>query len=381
MKLLLVNDFNETVGGTEIYVNSLANELIKQGHQIKIFTGDKTYSQNQSESLFKKLPRLFFSISYLKKFSKVLNNFLPDAIIVNNFLYELSPSFLLAIRNIPTIMIVHDSQLFSPKAIAANKTGKKCKTRMCEGCLNCMGPIKAPLEKIKRKFHRQLIKKVDLFIGNSEYINSLIYKANLGRVVHIKFGIQLPEFKPVRNWENITYIGRLTEEKGIHCLIKALRIVVKKNPNIYLNIVGDGPFRIQLEELAKKLNVTQHANFFGARTHKETLEFICEATAIIVPSTWSEPFSISGIEAMSIGRPVIGSNIGGIPEWLKDGENGYLTKPNCPDDLASAIITLLSNRRKIVTMGANARCSAESYSIQNHCYELIKLVSKMCEKS
>ena len=132
-------------------------------------------------------------------------------------------------------------------------------------------------------------------------------------------------------------VGRLVPIKGFDLLIKALPEMAKAEPNTRMVLVGDGPERSSLEELAAKLSVRERLTFAGAC--EDVSPYLAAADVLVAPSR-NEGQGRVLVEAMSLGLPVVGTRVGGIPSVLKDGECGLLVHPESPGDIARAVVTL-----------------------------------------
>jgi glycosyltransferase involved in cell wall biosynthesis len=133
----------------------------------------------------------------------------------------------------------------------------------------------------------------------------------------------------------------LSYEKGIKVLLEAF-----KDNTYTLNIVGDGPLKNDLIEYVKKHNFENRINFFGHLSTDRVLEEVEKAKALILPSQTYENAPISILEALSLGKIVLGSNLGGIPEMVKNTENGFLFEPGDSKDINNAINKLESLTEK-----------------------------------
>ncbi|SEA02089.1 Glycosyltransferase involved in cell wall bisynthesis [Pseudobutyrivibrio sp. ACV-2] len=183
----------------------------------------------------------------------------------------------------------------------------------------------------------------------------------------------IPTDKPYK----ITYIGRLNYVKGIDYLVRAVGLIKDKFP-ISVSLVGDGPERKNLEELVNHLGLGDIIKFEGR--YPDVIPFLKETSIFVYPSVWKEVFGISLVEAMSFGIPCIANRVGGIPEILKDGENGFLTNKISDEALAEAIsftLGILSDKEKVENMSANAKKTASIFSIKNTCTRLKEEYSKL----
>lgn len=132
------------------------------------------------------------------------------------------------------------------------------------------------------------------------------------------------------------FVGRLTEQKALQVAIEA----IARTPTARLVLVGDGPERPRLERSAASSGAADRIAFLGARTRDEALGIAAGAEAALLSSAW-ENLPHSAVEALSLGVPVVSTAVGGVPEIVRDGENGLLVPPGRPDALAAAIRRIL----------------------------------------
>lgn len=151
---------------------------------------------------------------------------------------------------------------------------------------------------------------------------------------------------------------RLDPKNGIDVLIRALPSVTRAIPRLKLLLVGDGNQRAQLVALVNELGVQPQVVFCGSRQRQEMTAHLRLAQVAVVPSR-AEAVSLAGLEAMAVGLPVVGSRVGGIPEFVRDGENGLLVRAEDPAALADALIRLLKDDALCKTLGTRARASVD----------------------
>lgn len=175
---------------------------------------------------------------------------------------------------------------------------------------------------------------------------------------------------------NITYIGRLVDIKGVDLLINAFDII-KDKYNVKLNIVGDGTDRNKLENLTKELNIENLVTFYGEQSDID--KYLKETDTFVYPSICEEIFGISIVEAMAYGIPCIANRVGGIPEIIEDGINGYLTKDKSANEIARLIENIINNKN-IEGVSKKARKTAEKFSILNTCNQIEKEIRKLYDK-
>jgi len=182
-------------------------------------------------------------------------------------------------------------------------------------------------------------------------------------------------------------IGRLHKTKGFDVALKACAKVLAERPgSIKVIIAGNGPERENLQDLSEEFGTAAELfEFRGWVDPDEVAVILNQGTIVLMPSVWDEPFGLVAAQAAQMGRPVIGSNIGGIPEVVVDKKTGLLVQPGNVDELADAMLFLLTNAEFTITLGENARkiakdrfsmaaCAANYQSI----YENLLCGEKLC---
>lgn len=160
--------------------------------------------------------------------------------------------------------------------------------------------------------------------------------------------IDIPKNQPVNlDFKKITYAGRIHPSKGVDILIKAMSIVIKKYPDIKLEIVGaflEGETVKKYLQLTKELALQNHIEFVGWKSKNELLNTFRNSYFTVVPSL-AEAFGYVVIESFSVKTLVIGSSTGGIAEIIRDGKDGFLFTPSNHNALAEKMIHLLSDNQ------------------------------------
>lgn len=220
---------------------------------------------------------------------------------------------------------------------------------------------------------------IDTFITPSKFYREKLIEFGIpkDKVVHIANFIDTSKFEPKYEYgDYFVYIGRLSEEKGIHTLIRAM-IDVKKSK---LVIVGTGPLEIVLKEYVIKNNI-RNIEFIGFKTGKELECIIQNSRFMVIPSEWYENGPMSMLECMAYGKAIIGANIGGIPEFIEEGVTGTTFTNRNYQELSTKINYFLDNTKDIVNMGKNARNKVENeFSSNNHYSNIIDLYNKLIVK-
>jgi glycosyltransferase involved in cell wall biosynthesis len=159
----------------------------------------------------------------------------------------------------------------------------------------------------------------------------------------------------------LLYVGRLSPEKGAHVLIDALPQILNHLPRLRLRLVGGGNQQHSLRDVVNQNGLSEHVEFVGSVPHHELPRYYAEADALVIPSL-SEGLPKVLPEALACGLPVIGTQVGGIPEVVQNGYNGLLVPPNAPSALGDAIVTVLGSEETSRALRANARASVERFS-------------------
>jgi glycosyltransferase involved in cell wall biosynthesis len=174
----------------------------------------------------------------------------------------------------------------------------------------------------------------------------------------------------------LLFLGRLEPLKGVAELLEALpRVVERLSRPVLLTVAGDGAERRTLEMLASTVQQGDHrigVRFAGWQNDAARSTLLSEADAIVVPSVWPEPFGLVGIEAATAGVPAIAFATGGIPEWLRDGENGCLV-PTAGDRtkaLADGIVRCVGSAETLSRLSTGARASSRQWTLSRHIQSL-----------
>lgn len=324
--------------------------------------------------------RIIYSIEARKKVSDLVRNIRPDLAHVHGIYHQISPSILPVFKRngIPTIMTVHDYKLVCPnyRFYSNDRVCEKCKrTQYFQAVLNkCVkgsyaASFVCALETYVHRFLKIYEKNVDVFVCPSRWLRQKMIEFGLpgDKLVHVPNFVNLDEYPASYQGDNyIIYFGRIAPEKGLWTLIDAM----KEIENTRLRIVGEGPARPALEEYCRTKRVS-NCDFLGYKCGGELLEMVRNSRFAVLPSEWYENSPMSILEAFASGKPVVGADIGGIPELIDEGVTGLIFEPGNADELSQKLRALLENPDLIEKMGKNARRKVqEEYSAEKH-YESI----------
>jgi glycosyltransferase involved in cell wall biosynthesis len=403
MKVLLVNKYFFLKGGAEASFFDTANLLEKMGHKAmffsmqhphnlsstygKYFVSNIDYGFNGFRNKISAASRLLYSFEAKKKIERLIKEEKPDIAHLHNIHHQISPSVLSSLKKfkIPIVLTLHDYKMVCPSysMICNGETCVACRDGAYYRCFlkrcNKDSRIKSLLSTVEMYLHHKILhiyKLVDIFISPSRFLkNKLEEMGFTGDIVYLPNFIRLEEITPVYNWDerSIVYFGRLSNEKGLFDLIDA----VKDIRGITLKIIGDGPLE---GEIKSRIDIEGIDNviLLGYKRGEGLKNEIRKSMFVILPSTCFENNPMSIIEAFALGKPVIGSRIGGIPELVRDDVTGLSFEAGNPEDLRIKIRYLINNLGKAVEMGKNARLFVEKeFAAKNHYQGLIKIYNQV----
>jgi glycosyltransferase involved in cell wall biosynthesis len=263
--------------------------------------------------------------------------------------------------------------MIAPVSLQTERTGKRCKEEVCAGCTNCIGWKGYFYEIVKRNVYKVLLKKIKLYITPSDYLKSALEKKHYAPIIRIYNGIQLLPQTKIKNKKELLYIGRVTKEKGVKVLIDAMHKLIKKIPNLHLTIVGEGSDKQNCKKEVEAFGLAKAVSFAGPIKKNSVATYYNDAAIVIIPSIYPDNLPTVGLEALSVGRPIIGSNIGGIPEIVKNNVTGFITDSGNANQIVTAVERLIWNTQLLEKMSKNARVYAEeNFAMEKHIAELIK---------
>lgn len=344
--LFLVRKFPpKFLGGAEIYTFILAKTLTKRGHRVLVLTGGTERKKEIDGVSVKYIPELAFSPRlgtlllpfYSWRLRRKIKKETGWADIIHAFDYE-------------SILLFAGSQGIKPKLVATIQDYLLISTKEAELDADFWQKIYLKLVSPLRLFYRRKkLKELNHLTFITEF---LAQKFNLAEDIHseVIYNPLSPDWKrvsPKKETTDILYVGRLAEYKGLDILLKAIDQVAKAKP-VSVKIIGENNINLWKQK-AKFLGI-EKIRFLGRLSYDKLEKEISRTKLVVVPSLWPEPLGRAVIEGMSLGKVVIGTNHGGIPELIKNGETGFLVEPGDAKALAKKIIAVLENdnlRQKI----------------------------------
>lgn len=398
MRILLVNKFHYLRGGSEKYYFELAQLLKSKGHTVGFFsmkheenitTSDTEYFVEEIDlNTGSKLKALdvIYSQENKRLMAKALEEFKPDIVHINNFQRQLSASIIDAIKekNIPIVMTVHDLNPICPASIMLYN-GEVCDDCITKGYAQCIkkkcvkgSTLKSTLGVMEKKYYdfHKVFRKIDCIISPSEFIKNQLINGKLkyNEIVTLHNFVNESERNEYVLGDYAFYLGRLSKEKGILNLIEAIGDI----PDAKLLIAGDGPERERIEAYISEHKLDGRITLLGYQNQDSIHKYITNSRFVVIPSIWNENCPYSVLEAMEIGKPIVASRMGGIPELIADGENGYLYKADDINELKEKLTLLLNDYEKVNSFAQKSRELYESYYSPDSYYnELIKIYNKV----
>lgn len=407
MRVLLVNKFFYLKGGSETSFFNTASVLAKNGHRVSFFSMDhpeniqSAYTKHfvahvdyeESSSLFKTIQasmKILYSREAKKKLEGLLEEEMPDIVHLHNIHHQISPSILSALKkfNIPAVMTLHDYKMVCPvyTLMSKGRICERCKNRTFYHCalLRCSknSVTKSLLSTLEMYLHHSFLhvyEEIDTFLSPSLFLKTKLEDMGFKkRIVQLPHFIDSSQISPKFTWENssLVYFGRLSKEKGIFTLLKAV-----EDLPVECRIYGDGPEKVNINRWIADKSLT-NVTLCGHISQDELKGEVKRAMFVVLPSEWYENSPFSVLESFALGKPVIGSNIGGIPELVEDQKNGLIFEPGNPEDLRKNILNLLDNSERIRGLGENARqCVEQNFSPGKYYEALIKIYAEAKDRT
>lgn len=414
MRIIQANKFYYPRGGAETYMLSISRWLEEQGHIVIPFAmkhhenfpskyekyfvsnvetefrktrGDKGgQRKTKGYEMIRTFGRMVYSLEARRKLATLIAQERPDLCHIHNIYTQISPSILhtLSDQKIPVVMTVHDHHLISPQyGIWAEGCGKDYRN---------VGIIRGTFSRFHKnsalgsfaqvaayKLHRLLRiyeKHVAVFIAPSNYIkHQMVIGGFPSEKIRINYyGINTNEIQSFYQHKGyFLFVGRLSEEKGVETIIHLAKLL----PEITFKIAGHGP---QMEYLHHFALDAPNVEFLGFRNHDELRVLYKDACAVLLPSRMREVFPLVALEAMSHGKPVIASDVGGVSEIVEDRVNGFLIHPTDLHGWAEAVLRLYHDTDLHLRMFRAARQTIEQkFRLDEHYRRLMNIYQEVAK--
>lgn len=390
MRILLINDYSTPTGGAEVYSLNLRNALRETGHEAMLFAssvGPEELRRADYEcwgTSQKIINRILQTCNPVAAFrlKKVLKIFKPDIVHLNIFLTQLSPSVLMMLGRIPVVYTAHWYRAICPKGtkllpdhtLCTNRAGKVCFQKKCLP-LYLWWMDMLQLQLLTLYFNR-----IDVVIANSQITSRRLTAdgINPDKMIYYFVHNSASESKTFVGRPTVCFIGRLVSVKGGEVLIRAMKNLLQRIPDVRLLIAGDGPDKSILQKCVRELNLTECVEFLGYVANEDLHSLWRVADVLAVPSLWEEPFGIVAAEALAAGVPVVATRGGGLEEIVEDQRSGYLVDPGNADQLTERLYDILHDRRAAEQMGKYGQEVVRAqFNLKSHLDELLAVYEKL----
>lgn len=384
MRVLLVNKFFFRKGGAESVFFATADLLKRKGHETRFFsmTHESNFPSEDGRHFVSRVDydsgsirdkarsagRLLYSFEAKRRMEGLLREARPDVAHLHNIYHQISPSVIHVLKrhDVPIVMALHDYKMVCPSysLLSSGKVCEKCGGGRYFNCFleKCTkdSRSKSLLSACEMYFHHRIMKVYDLvdcFVSPSQFLIEKMKQMGFGReILCVPNFVDTDDLKPAPGGEDtvVGYFGRLSREKGLSTLVTAMKGIEGAS----LHIVGEGPVRTELEKRIADERIT-NVRLLGFKSGETLRGEIGRAAFGIIPSECYENSPMSILELFAMGKPAVGSRMGGIPELIEDGERGLLFEPGNPDDLREKIVRLLKDPEGRQRMGRTARAFVE----------------------
>lgn len=408
MKILLINKFLYPKGGDAISTLATGKLLRDKGEEVSFWGMD--YPENSGfpyrryfvspinfnkrggiKSQFKAASRILYSREAKKKLEVFINLVgRPDIVHLNNIAHQISPSILHIFRKYrtPMVMTLRDYKLVCPAylLLAKGQPCEKCKNGRYYWCFinRCTKDsyLKSLVNTLEMYLHHCLLNiydLIDVFISPSQFLKQKFREMGFKReIFYLPNFLFLDEFIPDYHFKEraIVYVGRLSGEKGLFTLLEAFNGLECK-----LKIIGEGPQKENLKLKVEKEKI-DNIDFLGYKSRDELKDIVRQAMALVLPSECYENNPRSILEAFALGKPVIASRMGGIPELVRDNETGLTFKAGDKLDLKNKILYLIKNIDRFEEMGRKARkFTEENFNPEKHYQKLLNIYQMAIDRN
>jgi len=404
MKILMIHKFYYIEGGAERYVFNLTHLLENKGHTVIPFAVkhpdnfETPYQEyfadyfspeqfSQTRNPLKRITtaqRVIYNRRAQQKLAQLIKDTRPDIAHVHSIYHHLSPSVLQTLKdfNLPVMMTLHDYKLVCPNYIFLD--GKR---RVCEACRGkhfwqamvrkCFRDSYAAsfLTTVEAYFHyfkKSYKNNVDVLVSPSQFLAEKISQYGYAHkpVLVQPYTLNISEYKPsFFPLDYFVFMGRLTHEKGVHFLLDAMNQI--KDTSLY--IIGTGPIEEKLKRRIKEQGLS-NVKMLGYKSGDELKRLVAGAKFTVVPSEWHDNSPLVIYESLALGKPVIGSRMGGIPELIDEDGDGFVFDRGDLSGFVNVINSLVHDQKKLSNMGKRAREKAEFiFGFDNHYHKIIEL--------
>jgi len=380
MKILIINYRYFVSGGPERYMFNVSSALEKWNHEVIFFSIN--YAKNQPSefsnffvksigtpeqvyfrehtfhpsAIYNSLKRLLYDPEVEKRIMDLVEYSKPDVAYILKYLRKLSPAVLVGLKkkNIPIVVRLSDYEMACPNGIFLRDD------KPCEECAKknlwmsvkykCVQDsyVASILNLLATNYHRKqkYFDVIDTFVVTNNFMLEKMLEAKIPKekikvIPTFTDSVGINSATIPENPPSLAYVGRLERIKGVHTILEALHFLKKEGQNnlpaIYIVGEGNPKYEKLLLDLTARFNLQTHVKFLGYLEKENINKLIQKSWATILPSLWYENLPNSLLESYANGVPVIASNIGSIPEFIRNEQTGFLFEAGDASDLAKKI--------------------------------------------
>lgn len=395
MRIAVLNWSNRRIGGTGSYLSAILPQLQRVGHEIALWHEVDTPTDYAPIPLPPGAPVWSMTDLGLEPALAALSAWQPDLLYAHGLLdpaverrtLEIAPSVFFA-HNYYGTCISGAKTVRRPVVTPCGRTfGWQCLAHYYPRGCGGWSPVTMVRQYRQQRDRLQLLSKYSAVVTHSTHMQKEYIRHGLDttRVFNVKYGADeaspaLADVAPAAHdgpWE-LLFAGRMDDLKGGRELILALPELVKRlDRDVRLTFAGDGPLRGEWERLSQRVCRTEsrvHVQFAGwlPRTSIDTL--FSQSDLLVLPSLWPEPLALVGLEAARHRLPVAAFAVGGIPDWLTSGHNGFLAPGDPPtvDGLVCAIVACLKDSATHARLREGAGAVSTDFAFEKHIELLLR---------
>ena len=379
MRILHIGQHFEDVGGAEVLRARLVEALESRGHENAFFGGDREVERDEAALCTVQRPdydprTLVEEPRLVAAFDRFVERFQPDVIHLHqmgNLPLELYDR--IGASGVPVVQSVYDYGLFCPNSWAVLNDGRPCTQGPGAVCLREACHENYPFSPVSALVAHNRLRRLrevsDGFVAATRHLIQQLERHECENAVQVPYfhdGPRLATSDSERVPGRVVTIARLVPEKGIAQLLESLKVLRRRRSDAHLVVVGDGPLRADLERQARQLGLEDAVEFKGKLATGALGVELARAMVMAIPSIWAEALPLVCQDAFAAGTPIVASDLGGLPEAVRPGFNGYLANPRSATDFAAALGRVLAGGEVWEQLSEGSRDSFEVGSEQRY---------------
>jgi glycosyltransferase involved in cell wall biosynthesis len=385
LKILLCHNFYQQESGENAAFRTESSILRRFGETVIEYTRDSR--EIQGAPAISVFLNGFYNRRTLREVSNIVQQDRPDVAIVQNVFPVISPSLysILFRHKVPIVQVVYNYRFMCPDGhfFRNGHVCTLCSTgnmiyAVAHGCFRKSRLQSTWYALILTLYRKVFLRTIAAYVVPDVFMKEALCHAGFPsqKMFINSTPFEVGSFSPLEVFEDyVLFVGRLVPQKGAATLLRAMSLVQSRVKAV---IVGGGPQQAELKAQADKLD--GRINFTGPLYGNKMLTLMRRALGVIIPSEWYDNAPLTLYHAFSNGRPVIASNIDGLPELVRDGETGFLFEPGSAEELAKRIDALSNNRTLAPEMGRRARLKAEAELDASIHYRRLRAVLEFCRQ-